>query len=67
MANIKVLKPFTDVHTRQHRYVGEVFEATEERISEINSVDPTLIQVIGEPEVVDETPKKKKKKVKNDE
>lgn len=62
MAKIKVLMSFIDIHTDKRHHVGEVFEASEERISEIQSVDPNLIQVIPETETVGDTPKRKRKK-----
>lgn len=62
MAKIKVMMSFIDIHTKNRHPVGEVFEATPERIAEIQSVDPNLIQVIPDEEVVD-VPKRKKKKV----
>ena len=62
MARIKVLKPFIDIHTKNRHIVGEVFEATPERVAEICAVDPSLIQVIPDEEVV-EAPKRKRKKV----
>lgn len=46
MAKVKVLDSFVDVHTRKVHPVGEVFEATEERIAEIQSVNPDLIEVV---------------------
>ena len=62
MARIKVLKPFIDTHTKNRHLVGEVFEATPERVAEICAVDPSLIQVIPDEEVV-EAPKRSRKKV----
>ena len=62
MAKIKVMMSFIDIHTKNRHPVGEVFEATPERIAEIQSVDPNLIQVMPDEEVVD-VPKRKKKKV----
>jgi hypothetical protein len=61
MAKVKVMMSFGDRHTKQMHPVGEVFEASEERILEIKSVDPDLIQVILESSV--EEPKRKRKKV----
>ena len=61
MAKIKVLMAFIDIHTKNRHPVGEVFEASEERISEIQSVDPNLIQVIPESETAVNVPKKRKK------
>ena len=62
MAKIKVMMAFIDRHTKNRHPVGEVFEATEERISEINAVNPDLIQVIPESEPAVEAPKRKRKK-----
>ena len=62
MARIKVLMPFIDIHTKNRHGVGEVFEATPERVAEIQSVNPDLIQIMSDEEVVD-VPKRKKKKV----
>ena len=46
MAKVKVLVSFIDIHTRKVHPVGEVFEATEEKIAEIQSVDADLIEVV---------------------
>jgi hypothetical protein len=54
MAKVKVMMSFIDIHTMKNHPVGEVFEATEERIAEIKSVNPDLIQVL---------PERKRKKV----
>ena len=62
MAKIKVMMTFIDVHTLNRHPEGEVFEATSERIAEIQSVNPDLIQVIPEEDPV-VVPKKKRKKV----
>ena len=62
MAKVKVLRPFIDIHTKNRHGVDEVFEASEERISEICAVDPNLIQIIADEDVV-EAPKRKRKKV----
>lgn len=56
MANVKVMESFVDIHTNRLHPVGEVFEATEERIAEIQSVKSTLI------EVVTDAPAKKSRK-----
>ena len=61
MAKIKVMMSFIDIHTKNRHPVGEVFEATEERIAEINAVNPNLIQVIPDEPVV-EAPKRNRKK-----
>lgn len=62
MVRIKVLRPFIDIHTKNRHGVGEVFEATPERVAEIQSVDPDLIQVLPDEEVVN-VPKRSRKKV----
>lgn len=62
MAKIKVMMPFTDRHTHEKHSVGEVFEASAERIAEISAVNPALIQVVPDEPVV-EAPKRKRKKV----
>ena len=48
MAKVKVMESFIDVHTKALHNVGEVFEATEERIAEIQSVSAKLIEVVSE-------------------
>lgn len=55
---VKVKNPFIDKYTNYHYEIGETFEATEERIAEINSVDENLIEVVKT---------KRKKEVKVDE
>lgn len=40
-----VRKDFFDLKKKVDRKVGEEFDATKERIDEINAVDPTLIEV----------------------
>lgn len=62
MAKIKVMMPFVDIYTKNRHPVGEVFEATPERIAEICAVDPCLIQVVSESDPVVEAPAKRKKK-----
>ena len=47
MAKVKVLESFMDIHTKALHPVGEVFEATEERIAEIQSVSTKLIEVVS--------------------
>lgn len=58
MAKVKVLESFVDIHTKALHPVDEVFEATEERIAEIRSVNADLIEVLSG----DETPVKKTRK-----
>ena len=63
MAKVKVLESFMDVHTRAFHPVGEVFEATKERIAEIQSVGADLIEVVsGEEAPVKKTRKKASEK-----
>lgn len=62
MARIKVLRPFVDIHTKNRHDVDEIFEATPDRVAEIQSVDPDLIQVLPDEEVVN-VPKRSRKKV----
>lgn len=47
---IKVLKKFKDIHTKEIYSPGDVFEADEKRLTEINEVDKTLVEVIEEKE-----------------
>ena len=63
MAKVKVMMSFIDVHTMNRHPEGEIFEATPERVAEIQSVNPDLIQVIPEDDPVVDVPKKKRKKV----
>lgn len=67
MVKVKVMTAFVDRHTKHRHPVGEVFEATEERISEINAVNPKLIQVINESADKVEAPKRTRKQVKDNE
>jgi hypothetical protein len=48
MAKVKVVESFVDIHTRAVHPIGEVFEATEERIAEIQSVSADLIEVVSD-------------------
>lgn len=48
MVKIKVKYSFIDVHTNTVHPVGEVIEVSEERLAEINSVNPDLVQVVRE-------------------
>ena len=48
MAKVKVLESFMDIHTKMIHPVGEVFEVTEERIVEIQSVSASLIEVVSD-------------------
>lgn len=57
MAKVKVLASFIDAHSGKNHPVGEVFEATDARIAEIQKVDAGLIQVMKE------RPAKKQKEV----
>jgi hypothetical protein len=58
MEKVKVLVSFIDIHTNEVHPVGEVFEATEERIAEIQSVSSKLIEVVSG----EEAPAKKARK-----
>lgn len=58
MAKVKVLESFKDVHTHALHPVDEVFEATKERIAEIQSVNKGLIEVME----AEEAPVKKTRK-----
>lgn len=57
MVKVKVLNSFIDKYTGNNHPVDEVFEATEERIEEIRSVDAKLIEVL--PEEANKTKRKK--------
>lgn len=46
MLNVKVKERFIDIHTGFIHEVGEIFEATEERIAEIKSKKEDLIEVV---------------------
>lgn len=48
MKKVKIEQRFIDRHTGKMRNAGEVVELTEERIAEIQSVDPALISVLAE-------------------
>lgn len=48
MMKVKVLKDFTDKHTNKIHAVGEVFECTQERLKEIESVSKRLVSVVEE-------------------
>lgn len=61
MAKVKVLISFIDKNTGKNHPVDEVFEATEERIKEIKSVDSNLIEEIPE-EIPEDKPRRKKGK-----
>lgn len=58
MAKIKVMQSFIDIHTDAVHKVGEIFEADEKRIAEIQSVSPDLIKVMEEKKP---TPKRTRK------
>ena len=59
MAKVKVLNSFIDKYTGSNHPVDEVFEADEERIAEIRSVDAKLIVVLPEEVAVKKTKRKK--------
>lgn len=48
MKKVEIKQRFIDRHTGKMRNVGEVVDLTEERIAEIQSVDPMLITVLTE-------------------
>ena len=45
---VKVLKPFFDVKEQVNRHVGEVFECTPDRFSEILSILPCWVEEVKE-------------------
>ena len=45
---VKVLKKFKDVHTKKIHEVNDVFEVSEKRLKEIQTVDSGLVEVIEE-------------------
>lgn len=59
MWKVEVLIPFIDKETGNVRVKGEVFEASEERLAEITSVNVNMVLVLGE---ADTKPKKTTKK-----
>lgn len=67
---VKVLKSFIDRYTEHHYAVGETFDADENRVEEIKSVDETLIEIVPDtvPDAVPDTEEKpkRKKRVKED-
>lgn len=48
MKKVKVEQRFIDRETGEMRNVGDVVELTDERIAEIQSVDPMFISVLAE-------------------
>lgn len=63
MMNVKVNMEFIDRHTGLIHKQGDVFEATEERISEIMSVSKNLIEVVqDQQEAPAEAPVKKQER-----
>ncbi|GAX47309.1 hypothetical protein [Pseudolactococcus reticulitermitis] len=60
---IKVLTDFVDFSVNRTRHVGEVFEVTEERFSELNAALPDFVEKFGEGVAEkDDVPKKNGKK-----
>lgn len=55
---VKVLREFTDKHSKKSHVVGEVFECTQERLIEIESVSKRLVQVIEDKPSVKKAEKK---------
>lgn len=47
---VKVIREFTDIHTRKIRRLNEVFECDEARLNEIQSVSKRLVKVIEDDE-----------------
>ena len=45
---VKVLKKFLDAHTKKIHEVNDVFEVSEKRLKEIQTVDSGLVEVIEE-------------------
>lgn len=43
---VRVLKEFTDIHTRHLHKVGEEFECTDERLAEIEKVSKKLVKKV---------------------
>lgn len=46
MLSVRVEESFIDTHTGEVHPLGEVFEATEERVEEIRDVNSRLISII---------------------
>lgn len=46
MQKYKIKKFFTDIKTNEARNPGDVVEFSQERVKEIESVDPTLIELV---------------------
>lgn len=48
MMKVKVLIPFIDKITGEHRAVDDVIEVSEERLAEIKAVSVNMVLVLGE-------------------
>lgn len=46
---VKVLEEFTDKNTQKRHAINEVFDCTDERLAEIQSVSKKLVAVVEEP------------------
>lgn len=58
---VKVLQEFTDKHTNKIHAVGEVFECTQDRLTEIESVSKRLVSIVEEKPVEKKQGKAEKK------
>lgn len=56
---VKVIREFTDIHTRKLHRLNEVFECDETRLNEIQSVSKRLVKVIEDDEPKQEQKSKK--------
>lgn len=57
---VKVIREFTDKHTRKLHRFGEVFECDEARLKEIQSVSDRLVAVVKEDKKPAQAQKEKK-------
>lgn len=57
----QVLSPFHDIREDVDRKVGDVFELTEDRLSEIRKVDYNLVVVLEGTKIEKKTTKRSKK------
>lgn len=63
---VKVIREFTDVHTRKVHKVDEVFECDEARLKEIQSVSKKLVKVIEKDDQKQDEPKQEQKEKKGE-
>lgn len=49
MVKVEVKEEFVDKHTGKLHPVGEVFECTEDRLQEIQSVSPAFVVRVADP------------------